>query len=169
MLSDDELGKLDSLSKRTYIDSDGKDSPWLTEEEHSLLSIRYGTLSQEERHIMERHVELTDSFMSEIHFPKCLQHVREWAASHHELLNGNGYPKHLKGEDIPEEVRILTILDIFDSLVAADRPYKKGKSIQEALNILREKAAKGELDEALVDLFEKKQMLGINARRSIKI
>ena len=119
-----------------------------------MLSIRKGTLSQEERRQMEEHVEVTDRLLSQIHFPGDLSHVRQWAAAHHELLNGSGYPKHLKGEEIPDAVRIITILDIFDSLVADDRPYKRAMPVEKALSILKTMAEEeGKLDPALTAHF----------------
>ena len=119
-----------------------------------MLMIRKGTLSEEEREIMESHVVFTDKLLSEIRFSKKLSHVRAWAAAHHELLDGSGYPKHLKGNQIPMEVRMLTILDIFDALVADDRPYKPGMPVEKALNILKIMAEKeGKLDQALTEAF----------------
>ena len=93
------------------MEEDGSEKPWLEEEEFQMLMIRRGTLSEEERAVMESHVVITDKLLSEIRFSKELSHVREWAASHHELLNGSGYPKHLTADQIPMEVRIITILD----------------------------------------------------------
>ena len=82
--------------------------------------------------------------------------MREWAASRHELLNGTGYPKRLMAEQIPMEVRIITILDIFDALVADDRPYKPGMPVEKALVILDIMADKeGKLDPELTRLFRK--------------
>ena len=102
---------------------------------------------------MEDHVVVTDTLLSQIHFSKELSHVREWAAAHHELLDGSGYPCRRRGEDIPQEVRIITILDIFDALVADDRPYKKAKTVEQALKILGFGVKDGELDPELADLF----------------
>lgn len=121
-----------------------------------MLMIRKGTLSEKERAVMESHVVITDKLLSEIRFSKELSHVREWAASHHELLNGSGYPEHLMAEQIPMEVRIITILDIFDALVADDRPYKPGMPVEKALGILDIMANKeGKLDPELTRLFRK--------------
>ena len=83
-----------------------------------------------------------------------MSHVRKWASMHHELLNGKGYPDHLRKEEIPTEVRILTILDIFEALTASDREYKKPKTAQEAIAHLHKIAGFGEVDEELVCLFE---------------
>ena len=103
---------------------------------------------------MEEHVSITDKLLSQIQFPTELSHVRQWAASHHELLNGRGYPHHLSGDEIPTAVRIITILDIFDALVATDRPYKKAMPVERALAILTENAEqRGELDPELTKLF----------------
>ncbi len=153
-LPDDKLAAVDKLAARTYADAEGKQLPWLTREEHDMLSIRKGTLSDTERRIMEDHVVVTDKLLSQIHFSNELSHVREWAASHHEFLNGMGYPHHLKGEQIPTEVRIITILDIFDALTADDRPYKPGMPVEKALSILDSMANKeGKLDPELTKLF----------------
>ncbi len=148
-----QLARVEELARRVYTGSDGAVLPWLTEEEHRMLSIRGGNLSPEEREIMNQHVVATDKLLSQIHFTEGLSHVRQWAASHHELLNGQGYPRHLQGDQIPEEVRILTILDIFDALVASDRPYKKGKPVPVALAILKDMAAQGRLDSELLEQF----------------
>ena len=104
--------------------------------------------------MMQSHAVMTDRLLSQIRFSPELSHVRKWAASHHEFLNGSGYPNHLSGEDIPAEVRILTILDIFDALTADDRPYKPGMSAERALSILQSMAEQeGKLDPALVHAF----------------
>ena len=153
-LPDERLAWLEEISRRTYIDGEGQERPWLTEEERALLSIRKGTLSAEERKIMESHVTVTDKLLSQIKFSNDLSRVRQWAAAHHELLNGSGYPNHLTGDSIPPEVRIITILDIFDALVADDRPYKPGMPVDRALSILDAMANKeGKLDPDLTAKF----------------
>lgn len=154
LLSDENLDWLEQVRLRTYMDEEGREAYWLTEEEHAKLSIRRGTLSEEERKIMESHVTVTDKLLSQIKFSADLSHVREWAASHHELLDGGGYPRRLQGEEIPKEVRIITILDVFDALVADDRPYKPGMPVERALSILGNMAnEEGKLDPELTALF----------------
>ena len=152
-LTDSQLDAIRNLARQTYQDKDNVSHPWLEPAEQAMLSIRKGTLSQKERQIMNAHVTLTDSLLSQIHFTKEFSHVRQWAASHHELLDGSGYPQGLCGEAIPREVRIITILDVFDALVADDRPYKPGIPIPKALSILADDAAKGKLDPWLTRQF----------------
>ena len=155
-VTDEDIKALRQLTKRTYTDKNGEVKHWLTEDEYNMLSIRKGTLSDNEREIMESHVVLTEKLLSQIQFSKELSHVREWASAHHEYLSGDGYPKHLSGNEIPVEVRILTILDIFDALTADDRPYKPGMSIEKALSVLKDMAEnEGKLDKALTDSFIK--------------
>lgn len=166
-VTDDRLEALNALHGRTWEDLDGSIRPWLTGEEWSMLSIRKGTLSEEERQIMESHVVVTDRLLSQIRFSRDLSHVRQWAADHHELLNGSGYPRQKKAEEIPCEVRIITILDIFDALVADDRPYKPGMAPERAVRILQDMAEKeGKLDPELTRLFiESRCWEGVNRSR----
>lgn len=153
-VKDELLGELEELQKLHYTGEDGGAHPWIEPEEYRMLSIRKGTLSEEERGIMEEHVSVTDRLLSQIHFSGSLSHVREWAAAHHEFLNGTGYPKHKQAEEIPYEVRMITILDIFDSLVADDRPYKRAMPVDRALSILKTMAEQeGKLDPRLTELF----------------
>lgn len=153
-VTDEKLAVLEELSRRTYRDRDGQERPWLAPDEFAMLSIRRGTLSDEERSAIQSHVVMTDKLLSQIRFSPELSHVRSWAAGHHEFLNGSGYPKGLSGEDVPMEVRIITILDIFDALTADDRPYKPGMPVERALSVLDAMANKEEkLDSELVRLF----------------
>lgn len=153
-VQDPELEWLGELCGRRWQDETGAEHPWLTAEEAAMLRIRKGTLSNDEREAMQQHVVMTDRLLSQIHFSAGLSHVRQWAAAHHELLNGKGYPRQLTAGEIPPEVRILTILDIFDALVADDRPYKPGMPVQKALGILKAMAEQeGALDPALTEAF----------------
>lgn len=153
-VTDEMLKQLDRLREETCTDENGKVCPWMEPEAYAMLSIRKGTLSEEERKIMEEHVSVTDRLLSQIHFSGNLSHVREWAVAHHEFLNGTGYPAHKKEAEIPYEVRMITILDIFDSLVADDRPYKRAMPVERALSILESMAEReGKLDPELTRLF----------------
>ena len=154
MIGEEQMAQINMFKTCKYMDRDGKEYPLLTVEEAESLTIRRGTLTNAEREIMEAHVKTTDMLLSKIKFSKDLSHVREWAVAHHEFLDGSGYPRGLSGDQIPYEVRMITILDIFDALIADDRPYKPGIPIESALNILTEMADRdGKLDSELVRLF----------------
>ena len=153
-LPDDTLAAIDALAGRTYRNENGEELPWITKEEHVCLSIRKGTLTAAERQIMEDHVVVTGRILDQVAFPEEYSNVPVWAAAHHELLNGKGYPQHLTAEDLPSEVRLLTILDVFDALTAKDRPYKPGMPVEKALSILHSMVSEGSMDENILALFE---------------
>ena len=152
-LPDETMKQIQEIALRTYIDTDGAKKTWLTEEELICMMIRKGTLSDEERKIMQSHVEMTEKFLNEVHFPKRFSNVTRWASSHHELLNGKGYPRQLGQDDIEKEVRLLSILDIFDALTARDRPYKPPMPVDKALLVLADMVKFGELDGDILTLF----------------
>ena len=131
----------------------GAQQPWLTESEHVSLSVRKGSLTAEERKIMENHVVMTARILEQVSFPKAYNQVPAWASAHHELLNGRGYPNHISGDEIPCEVRLLTILDVFDALTARDRPYKPGMPVEKALSILESMVDEGSMDGEILGLF----------------
>ncbi len=153
-LPDGDLAAVDALAARTYVDASGVTQPWLTEAEHTSLSIRKGTLTASERSIMESHATVTAHILDRVTFPKNYAQVPQWASAHHEYLNGTGYPQHLTAESLPWEVRLLTILDIFDALTAQDRPYKPAMPLPKALGVLHSMVDEGSLDGSIVDLFE---------------
>jgi len=152
-LTDEELEKVNELAARTYIDEEGEVRPWLTEEEVTSLSVRKGSLTAKEREVMESHVVMTTRILEQVSFPKAYSQIPVWAGSHHELLNGRGYPGRVSGDAIPREVRLLTILDVFDALTARDRPYKPGMPIEKALSILGSMVEEGSLDGEILALF----------------
>jgi len=153
-LPDGDLERIQALARRAYIDEAGREQPWLTPEELTQLSVRKGTLTAEERAIMESHVVMTANILKNVAFPKAYAAVPLWAGAHHELLNGKGYPRHLHGAEIPREVRLLTILDVFDALTAKDRPYKPGMPVERALKILHSMVEEGGIDGEILTWFE---------------
>jgi HD-GYP domain-containing protein (c-di-GMP phosphodiesterase class II) len=155
-----EMGNvLDALARMTYRDLEG-DRPLLDHTELDFLRIPRGSLSHEERRTMEQHVTQSFHFLREIPWSKTpWQSVPELAYGHHEHLDGTGYPRGLKGGQIPPQVRMLTISDVFDALTANDRPYKPAMSVDRALDILtREFADRGKIDRDLLDLFITKRV-----------
>lgn len=152
-LDDADIAGIAGIAARTYRDEAGAERPWLTAREQELLSIRRGTLSGGERQIMNSHVELTSKLLGKIKFTEAYRSVPGWAAKHHELMDGSGYPNRLKGDEVPREVRLLTILDVFDALTASDRPYRPAFPVEQAFSVLDDMVREGKLDGEIVQLF----------------
>ncbi|HET8644389.1 MAG TPA: HD domain-containing phosphohydrolase, partial [Vicinamibacteria bacterium] len=153
ILEEESFRTLLDLTSRTFTDIEGNLQPYLTANEVSALSIRRGSLSEKERREIESHVTHTFRFLSEIPWTREYRKVPDIAYAHHEKLDGTGYPRKLAGGDIPIQSRMMTISDIFDALVAWDRPYKKSVPVQKALDILDEECRAGKLDRPLLDVF----------------
>ncbi|MBO4781553.1 MAG: HD domain-containing protein [Lachnospiraceae bacterium] len=153
-LSDETLNEIKALKNLCITDrSTGEKVEFITDEELHEMMIVKGTLTEEERKIIEMHVVYTDVILSKISFQDNFKLVRKFAAAHHEYLDGTGYPNGLTEKDLPLEVRIMTIADIYDSLTADDRPYKKALPVPKALSILSSMADEGKLDKELVEQF----------------
>jgi HD-GYP domain-containing protein (c-di-GMP phosphodiesterase class II) len=135
-------------------DLDGNKIELFSPREKSSLEITRGSLNNDERRVIESHVEHTYHFVSKIPWPKEFERIPEIAHAHHELLDGSGYPRRLKGkEHIPLEARVMAIADIFDALTARDRPYKKAIPVEKALLILQQEVDAGKLDPDLFKIF----------------
>lgn len=153
-LPDEDYERVQQLAKSYYKKEDGEKIDYLTERERECLSVRKGTLTNGDREIMESHVVMTEKILSKVHFNKHYKNVPRWASEHHEFLNGSGYPKHLKAEELDVETRILTVADIYDALTSVDRPYKKPMPKEKAFAILRSMVGEGKLEENLVNWLE---------------
>lgn len=153
-LTDELVEQVEQLAARTYIEEDGSTQLWITPIEREQMLIRKGTLTASERAIMQDHVEKTRIMLEQMALGDDYKDVLPWASQHHEMLDGSGYPKGLKGDEICPEVRLLSILDIFEAMTAHDRPYKKAVPVDRAFGILRNMAEQGQLDRDLIDLFE---------------
>ena len=117
------------------------------------LCISRGTLSEEERFKINEHIIQTIVMLDAMPFPKHMQRVPEYAGTHHETLTGSGYPRKLDGSDLSIPARIMAIADIFEALTAADRPYKKAKTLSESVKVLSFFKKDGHIDPVLFDLF----------------
>jgi len=117
------------------------------------LCIGRGTLTDEERYAINDHVVQTIRMLSQLPFPKHLRDVPEIAGGHHERLDGTGYPKRLRGEELSLQARMMAIADIFEALTARDRPYKKGKTLSEAIEIMARMRRERHIDSELFELF----------------
>ena len=145
---------------RTYRwrDVDGNDADFLTTDEVDNLTIRSGTLTQEERQIINHHIEVTIKMLESLPWPKHLKNVAEYAGGHHERMDGKGYPRGLVREQMSVQARVMGIADIFEALTAKDRPYKKGKTLTESLQILGKFKVNGHIDPELFDIFVRKKV-----------
>jgi HD-GYP domain-containing protein (c-di-GMP phosphodiesterase class II) len=141
------------MATRRYVRPDGTRAPYLTLDELHYLRLPLGSLDTRERLAIEAHVDETYRFLADIPWTDDLKNLATYAFGHHEKLNGTGYPRHLRGDEIPVQTRILTIADIFDALTEADRPYKPSVSPERAVEILEAEAALGSLDPNLVELM----------------
>jgi HD-GYP domain-containing protein (c-di-GMP phosphodiesterase class II) len=153
ILEEESFRALMDLTGRSFADVEGSRQPFLTPNEVAALSIRKGSLSEKERREIESHVTHTFRFLSEIPWTGEFRRVPEIAYAHHEKLDGTGYPRRLKAAEIPIQSRMMAISDIFDALVAWDRPYKKAVPVERALSILRDEAGIGKLDRQILDVF----------------
>lgn len=132
--------------------------PLLSKNETDNLTIARGTLTAEERGIINHHIDATIAMLDKINFPKHLLNVPEYAGGHHERMDGKGYPKGLKREEMSIQARAMAIADIFEALTAKDRPYKKGKKLSEAVAILNKMMLDHHVDPDLYDIFIKEKV-----------
>lgn len=117
------------------------------------LSVARGTLTDEERYKINEHIVQTFMMLTQLPFPKHLREVPEIAAGHHEKMDGTGYPRRLRREELSPLARMMAIADIFEALTAIDRPYKKGKTLSEAIRIMSFMKKEQHIDAELFDLF----------------
>jgi len=145
--------KVLEIAAQQYTDADGQRRNMLADDEVRLLSIPRGSLDENERLQIESHVVHTLNFLQQIPWTRGLQNLPAIARSHHEKLNGTGYPRRLTAPDILVQTRMMTISDIFDALGAADRPYKRSVALDRSLDILTGFVEHGELDADLFRIF----------------
>jgi HD-GYP domain-containing protein (c-di-GMP phosphodiesterase class II) len=132
------------------------------------LSIARGTLNDEERYKINEHIIMSIRMLSELPFMDNLKHVPEYACAHHETMKGTGYPRKLTKEQISLPARIIAIADIFEALTASDRPYKKAKTISEAIKILSMLKIDEHIDGDLFELFLKSGVYMQYAKKYLK-
>jgi len=133
--------------------AEGERIPFLSEDEIYNLNIARGTLTNEERNVINNHIDVTINMLESLPYPKDLQRVPEYAGGHHERMDGKGYPRGLKREQMSVPARIMGIADIFEALTSRDRPYKKIKTLSESLFILGKMKLDHHIDPDLFDLF----------------
>ncbi len=141
-----------------WINPEGHETDFLSADEVENLTIRAGTLTQAERETINYHIVATIKMLEALPWPKHLRHVPEYAGGHHERMDGKGYPKGLRREEMSVQARIMGIADIFEALTARDRPYKPGMKLSQALDILRGFRDNGHIDPDLFDVFVRQKV-----------
>jgi HD-GYP domain-containing protein (c-di-GMP phosphodiesterase class II) len=157
-MEDEDLLRLQAIANK-HFEMDGKSQPRLSENEIYNLSIRKGTLTREERQVINNHAAVSIKMLSQLPFSKDLRRVPEFAGAHHEKLNGEGYPFKLKAHQLPLQGRILAAADIFEALTASDRPYRKPMPLSQAMKIMGFMVKDGELDVKIIDLVKQNGIL----------
>ena len=166
VLPEDKASTLSDLTGHDFPDVWGRVHPLIAPDEFHFLSVQKGTLTDEERKIIESHVSKSHDFLNKIEWTKLspmMGNIPEFAWGHHEKLDGSGYPRGLKGNEIPTQTRMMTISDIYDALTARDRTYKPAVPTSAALDILNSEAAKGQLDPDLLDVFIARRVYDVTA------
>jgi len=148
-----EFGALSEITAKTYRDARGKEQHYLTADEVRSLSIARGSLNPDERRQIESHVVNSFNFLTQIPWTREFRGIPQIAHAHHEKLNGKGYPRGLTAAEIPVQAKMMTICDIYDALVASDRPYKRAVSAERALDILTHCVRDNEIDGDLFRVF----------------
>jgi len=144
---------LREVAEHYFNGHDGVPVPLLEPFEFSDLTLSKGSLTPQERRDIQDHVSHSFAFLRLIPWTKNLAGVPDIAYGHHEKLDGSGYPLGLKGDEISIQARMMTIADIFDALTSGDRPYKRGLSADQALDILRQEARANKIDTNLLTVF----------------
>ena len=132
------------------------------------LSVKKGTLTPEEFFKIQEHIIITTLILEKLPFPDYLKNVPSYAETHHEKLDGSGYPRGLKGDEIPIGGRIIAIADIFEALTSSDRPYKTPKKLSEAIEIMADMVKKNKLDKHIFAVFLKSGLYLEYAKKYLK-
>lgn len=141
------------FAEMNYLDANDEARPLLAAGEVEALRTLRGTLTAEEFRQIQQHAQMSYEFLRQIPWTASLAAVPALARSHHERLDGSGYPQGLRQNEIPFGARLMGICDVYDALTAADRPYKRALSTELALRILRQEAALGKLDADALNVF----------------
>jgi HD-GYP domain-containing protein (c-di-GMP phosphodiesterase class II) len=141
------------IAQHRWFTPTGEEDYFLSEDEVYNLTITKGTLTPEERKIINSHIDATIEILETLPYPKHIQHIPEYAGGHHEHIDGSGYPKGLTREQMSIQARMIAIADVFEALTAGDRPYKKPMPLSQALTILGRMKENNHIDPDLFDVF----------------
>jgi len=157
-MKDEDIARVKRIAAYRWRDAEGRDAAFLSDDEVTNLTIRAGTLTDEERKVINHHIVATIKMLEALPWPKHLTSVPEYAGGHHERMDGKGYPKGLTREQMSVQARCMGIADIFEALTAKDRPYKKGKTLSESLEILGRMKLNHHIDPDLFDIFVRRKV-----------
>jgi HD-GYP domain-containing protein (c-di-GMP phosphodiesterase class II) len=157
-MRDEDVARVKRIAAYRWRDMAGHEANFLSDDEVTNLTIRAGTLTDEERKVINHHIVATIKMLEALPWPKHLTKVPEYAGGHHERMDGKGYPKGLKREQMSVQARCMGIADIFEALTAKDRPYKKGKTLSESLEILGRMRLNNHVDPDLFDIFVRRKV-----------
>lgn len=152
-MADELRQRVEKISQYKIKDVEGNESNFLSDDEIYNLNIFRGTLNADEREIVNNHIVVTIKMLKSLPLPKHLRNLSEYAGGHHEKMDGTGYPKGLKRDEMSVQARMMGIADIFEALTAGDRPYKKGMPLSVALTILGRMKLEHHIDPDLFDVF----------------
>ena len=157
-MSDEAIEQIAALAEVQWTDLEGQQKPLLTPDELKNLSVKKGTLNDDEREVINNHIVATIKMLESLPFPKKLENVPEYAGGHHEKMDGTGYPKGLHRDEMSVQARIMAVADIFEALTARDRPYKKGKVLSECIRIMGFMKKDNHIDPDIFDIFVKNKV-----------
>jgi HD-GYP domain-containing protein (c-di-GMP phosphodiesterase class II) len=167
-VDDQAKATLDAIARKTIRFADGAVRPLLDEDELHNLSIPRGTLTDEERQVINNHVVASIHMLDALPFPEHLSRVPEIAGGHHERMDGKGYPRGIPAGQLSLQARILAIADIFEALTASDRVYRKPIPLSEALIIMAKMCNEGHMDKELFALLVRSEAYGDYARELLR-
>ena len=164
----EDQARIKNISEKYIWNNNGNEESFLTEIEVNNLCIPKGTLLPDEREIINDHIRITIDMLERLPYPKHLKNVPEFAGGHHEKLDGTGYPKGLKEEEMSVQAKMMAIADIYEALTAADRPYKDGKKLSQAMRIMGFMKNDYEIDKDLFEIFVKEGVYKKYAKKYIE-
>lgn len=167
-MAEQDQERVRRIAAYTWHNERGEFADFLSADELENLTIPAGTLTQTEREIINHHIAVTIKMLESLPWPKHLKNVPEYAGGHHERMDGKGYPRGLVREQMSVQARVMGIADIFEALTARDRPYKKGKTLTESLEILGKFRLGGHIDPDLFDVFVRQKVYLEYARQFLE-
>ena len=154
-MSEDQKARVVTIGQQTWLNAMEEPVPLLSEHEVYNLCITRGTINDEERAHINRHIDITIEVLESLPFPPKLKRVPEYAGGHHERMDGKGYPRGLTREQMSIPARIMGIADIFEALTAKERPYKPPMPLSQAFSILKNMVEDQHVDPDVFELFLK--------------